>query len=129
MNNTGHDAQENYGALRTVRHYSFVRRMLFPYNGMEIVTPAGTVRLILSWVVFFLPGILILTCTIALLDQATLPKFLIALGIALLIDVITFGGTAWLSIAVNNRAVRIQQAKQAQRTQGMTKTRGGRYGS
>ena len=126
MNDSGPDAT---GSQRNVRHYSFVRRMLFPYNGMELLTPAQTVRLILSWILFFLPGILILTLTIALVDQATPTKFLIALGIALLIDIITFGGTAWLSIAVNNRAVRIQQARRTQRTQGMTTTRGGRYGS
>lgn len=127
MNDSGHDDATE--SQRSVRHYSFVRRMLFPYNGMEILTPAQTVRLILSWIVFFLPGILILTCTVALLDQATPQKFLVALGLALLIDIITFGGTAWLSIAVNNRAVRIQHARRAQRTQGMSTTRGGRYGS
>jgi hypothetical protein len=126
MNNAEHDATGDHSQER---HYSFVRRALFPYNGKEILTPAQTVRLMLSWVVFFFPGFLLLTLMIALLEQATLSRFLMALGLAILIDIITFGGTAWLSISVNNRAVRIQQARQAQRAQGMTTTSGGRYGS
>lgn len=126
MNNTGHDATESQ---RTVQHYSFVRQRLFPYSGMEILTPTQTVRLILSWIVFFLPGILILTLAIAFFEQATLSRLLIAAGLAILIDVLMFGGTAWLCISWNNRAVRMHQERQAQRTQGMTTTRGGRYGS
>lgn len=126
MNNTGHDVTGNQSQER---HYSFVRRVLFPYNGKEILTSAQTVRLIFSWVVFFFPGFLLLTLMIALLEQATLTRFLMALGLAILIDIITFGGTAWLSISVNNRAVRMQQARQEQQVQGMTTTRGGRYGS
>ena len=128
MNNAEHNATDATGNHSTTRHYSFVRRMLFPYNGMELLTPAQTVRLILSWILFFLPGILIITLIVAFFAQATLLKFLIALGFALLIDILFFGGTAWLCISWNNRAVRIHQERRAQR-EGMTTTRGGRYGS
>ena len=134
MNNTGHDIPNATGHPNTTQHYSFVRRMLFPYNGMEILSPVQTVRLILSWVLFFLPGIWIITFIVAFFVHAALPKFLLALGFALLIDMIFFGGTAWLCISWNNRAVRVHQERQEQQgqraqQQGMTTTRGGRYGS
>jgi hypothetical protein len=126
MNTSGHENKEN---TFNPQHHSFIRRVLFPYSGTEYLTFSQSVRLILAWVAFFLPGILILTLTVALLERASLLKLLLALLFALVIDVLTFGATAWLSIAVNNRAVRIQQARRAQRTQGMTTTRGGTYGS
>ena len=131
INNTGHDAPNAMGNSNTTQHYSFVRRMLFPYNGMVILSPAQTLRLILSWILFFLPGIWIIALIVAFFVHAALPKFLLALGFALLIDMIFFGGTAWLCISWNNRAVRVHQERQEQRAQreGMTTTRGGTYGS
>ena len=99
--------------------------------GWLILSPAQTLRLILSWILFFLPGIWIIALIVAFFVHAALPKFLLALGFALLIDMIFFGGTAWLCISWNNRAVRVHQERQEQRAQreGMTTTRGGTYGS
>ena len=125
MNTSGHEKRES---TFNPRQHSFIRRALFPYSGTEYLTFSQSVRLILAWIAFFLPGILILTLTVALLERASLPKLLLAVLFAIVIDALTFGATAWLSIAVNNRAVRIQQARHAQRTQEMT-TRGGNYGS
>ncbi|GAC1427274.1 MAG: hypothetical protein PVS3B3_14720 [Ktedonobacteraceae bacterium] len=106
--------------------YSFVRRMLFPFNGEEPLSLREGLRVIRGWILLFTPGVLLITLAISLVGKASLSKMLLLLLLALLFGCVMFGLMGWLTVSMSNRTARIFQAHRAKKA---TSARGGRYGS
>lgn len=106
--------------------YSFVRRLLFPFNGEEPLSTREGLRVIRGWMLLFTPGVLLITLVISLIVKAPPAKVFLLLLIALLFGCVMFGLMGWLAVNMSNRTARIFQAHRAQKA---TTARGGRYGS
>ena len=106
--------------------YSFVRRMLFPFNGEKPLSAREGLRVMRGWMLLFTPGVLLITLVISLLVKAPPAKVFVLLLIALLFGCVMFGFMGWLAVSLSNRTARVFQAHRAQKA---TTARGGRYGS
>jgi hypothetical protein len=105
-----------------------MRRILFPYNGEELLTRKQGLRLIGVWALFFSFTLLVCTIpfTLAFVGTAPWTRIVFILLLAFFSGVVIFGALAWLVVIMNNRAVQIMQQRKAART---SSTNGGRYGS
>ena len=108
--------------------FALLRRVLFPYSGVEALTRKQALRVIGTWALFFSCALFLCTLPIALAYVGTAPIMRIAtfLLIAFFSEVVIFGALAWLVVIVNNRAAQIMSQRKAART---GSTNGGRYGS
>ena len=106
--------------------YSFIRRMLFPFNGEEPLSRGNMLRVIRGWILLFTPGVLLITLLLSLVAHASLAKMGVLLLFALLFGIVMFGLMGWLTVSMSNRTARIFQAHRAKNA---TTARGGRYGS
>ncbi len=106
--------------------YSFVRRMLFPFNGEEPLSRRDSLRVIRGWILLFTPGVVLITVALSLMAHASLTKMALLLVFALLFGIVMFGLMGWLTVSMSNRTARIFQAHRAKNA---TTARGGRYGS
>ncbi len=111
-------------------HYSFVRRLLFPYSGKEVLTRAQGTRVIITWAAFFALIYLIGTLPIVVILQVTsLQKFVLMLLIAFFIGAVIFGLFAWFVVIMNNQSARVSQKLKAQNAAKTSSNSGGRDGS
>ncbi len=106
--------------------YSFVRHLLFPFNGEEPLSTREGLRVIRGWILLFTPGVLLITLALSLVSHASLAKVFLLLLFALLFGCVMFGLMGWLTVSMSNRTARIFQAHRAKKA---TTARGGRYGS
>ncbi len=106
--------------------YSLVRQILFPFSGEEPLSLREGLRVILGWILLFLPGIGILTLLVSFATGASLQRTLFVLLIALIFGIFIFGLMGWIAVSLSNRAARIFQAHRAAKAESV---RGGRYGS
>ncbi len=106
--------------------YSLIRRILFPFNGEEPLSPRQSLRVILGWILLFLPGIAVLTLLVSFATGASLQRTLLILLVMLLLGMLMFGLMGWIAVSLSNRAARLFQAHRAAKAK---TARGGRYGS
>lgn len=87
-----------------------MKRLLFPYSGEVILTPAQGLRVMLAWaLVFSLPiSLFVLAFTSVMGDSG--PKIISSVLFAFLSGVGIFGLLSLLIVIMNNRAARIRQA-------------------
>ena len=107
-------------------HYSLMRRILFPFNGEEPLSPRQSLRVIIGWVLLFLPGVIVLTLLVSFATGASLQRTLTILLVMLLLGILMFGLMGWIAVSLSNRAARLFQAHRAAKAK---TARGGRYGS
>lgn len=104
--------------------FQFMRRILLPHSGEELLTRTQSLRLIVTWIVFFSWPMLLCTLTFILaVGSVTLERALLLLLIVLLSGVVFFGGLAWLVVSMSNRGALILQRN---REKQVDSTSGGR---
>ena len=107
-------------------NYSLIRRILFPFNGEEPLAPRQSLRVIIGWILLFLPGVVVLTLLVSFATGASLQRTLVILLVMLLLGIVMFGLMGWIAVSLSNRAARLFQAHRAAKAK---TARGGRYGS
>lgn len=113
--------------MQSQPHYSLLRRILFPYSGKEPLTHIQGLVVIVSWGVFF--ALILSFCSfplaLAMLLRTRGPHVVeLFMLIAFLSGAVIFGMLGWLVVAMNNRAARTIQ----QRNASQSSTNGGRHG-
>ncbi len=106
--------------------YSLVRQILFPFNGEEPLSLREGLRVILGWIAFFLPGIIIITLFASFESNVSLQRMLTLLAVAVLLGIVLFGVMGLITVSISNRAARFFQAYRATKAEA---ARGGKHGS
>ncbi len=125
MTNPTANAPEQQAARKQVQ-YSLVRQILFPFSGEEPLSPREGLRVILGWIAFFLPGIVVITLFASFASNVSLQRMFTLLAIAVLIGAMLFGVMGLITVSMSNRAARFYQAHRATKAEA---ARGGKYGS
>lgn len=110
--------------MQNSQRYTVVRRILFPYSGAELLSRTQGIRVIATWALLFPLGMLLLGFLIGAVEQTPLLRLLPLLLLVFLSGMCMFGLLGWFVVIMNNRAVRILQARNAAKM-----ARGGNYGS
>jgi hypothetical protein len=106
--------------------YTFMRRILFPYSGEEVLSLKQSLRVLFAWVIFV--PLLMSLCTLMLtsLMAYSLQKIGLYFLFTFLSGFFIFGCLGLLVVAVNNQSARIRQVRKAAR---VNNTSGDFYGS
>src|SRR5579883_1566271 len=99
--------------MQHIPRFAFLRRILFPYNGEEQLTPNQSARVMLAWALFFPVCMSILTVVITVMRAYPPHSMLSILLFTYLSGVGIFGILGVLVILVNNKSARIRQAWKA----------------
>ncbi len=93
--------------------YSLMRRILFPFSGEEPLSAREGLRVIIGWILLFLPGIVVLTLLVAFIKGVSLQRMLLILLIMIVLGIIMFGLMGWIAVNLSNRAARLFQTHRA----------------
>ena len=107
-------------------HYSLVRKILFPFSGEEPLSPREGLRVILGWILFFVPGIVVITLFASFASNVSMQRMLTLTTITVLLGIVLFGTMGLITVSLSNRAARFFQAHRATKAEA---ARGGKYGS
>lgn len=107
-------------------HYSLVRQILFPFSGEEPLSPREGLRVILGWILFFVPGIVVITLFASFASNVSMQRMLTLTTITVLLGIVLFGTMGLITVSLSNRAARFFQAHRATKAEA---ARGGKYGS
>jgi ACR3 family arsenite efflux pump ArsB len=92
---------------------SLVKRVLFPYSGEDPLSFWQGLRVVLTWVIWFVLPLLLFVLGLAQLEHFSLQRTLSSLMLAFLSGAGVFGLLSLLIVVMSNRAARIRQAWKA----------------
>ncbi len=97
--------------------YSLMRSILFPFSGEEPLSAREGLRVIIGWILLFLPGIVVLTLLVAFATGASLQRMLLILLLMIVVGIVMFGLMGWIAVSLSNRAARLFQAHRAKKVE------------
>lgn len=97
--------------------YSLMRSILFPFSGEEPLSAREGLRVIIGWILLFLPGIVVLTLLVAFATGASLQHMLLILLLMIVVGIVMFGLMGWIAVSLSNRAARLFQAHRAKKVE------------
>jgi positive regulator of sigma E activity len=86
--------------------FSLARRLVFPANGNDELTPGQSKRIIATWAILFTIPLVLMIFLVVIFAGISLQRAVIWLAGAIVLGFILFGFSAWASIKAYNQAVR-----------------------
>jgi hypothetical protein len=97
--------------------YGLMRRILYPYSGEQPLSLKQSLRVLVSWMLFFPVCMTLFTLAIAVLGSYSLHKMIIVVIFTFLSGVFILGLLGLLVVTMSNRAARLHQAWKIQKDQ------------
>lgn len=94
--------------------FSFTKRLLFPYNGEDPLTPKQGLRVVLAWMLLFSLPVSLLVLALTSLEGFSTQGIITGVVFAFFSGAFIFGILSVLIVVMSNRAAHIRQAWKAQ---------------